>query len=100
MNYDFALKAMPLDRVRQLRLHEVRAECRRRITAAGWPEFRQLNAQSEFIATGDNTEVLASRLVIEPLRAKSNALEAWVATADREALLALNVRDAAHWIDS
>lgn len=100
MRFNPALLAMPLDRLREFRLAEVRRECNRRITAAGWPEFRQLNAQTAAILTQDNTEVVSAAAVIQPLRAKSNALEAWVAAADREALLAMNARADTHWVDS
>lgn len=75
--------------LRACRINEVKRDCERRIVAAGWPLYKQINSLR---AGGDG-----GGTVIDALRERSNSIEEQLSTLDHKALLSFNVRDDAHW---
>lgn len=88
MRFDIAAR-IPDARLREYRTNEARKECERRIFAAGWPIYKQINSLR---AGGDG-----GGPVIDALRARSNALESLIATLTVPELRALDVRDPGLW---
>lgn len=78
------------DQLRAQIVREIKAECRRRIIGAGMPEYRQLN----LIRAGRADDPGFAE--VDALRTRSNELEASLATMDRNAMNAFDVK-AQNW---